>query len=189
MAKVNIGSNAFLYPMPVVLVGAQVDGKVNFMTVAWTTRVNFKPPLAAVCISKTHHTARGIAQTQQFSINIPSAAMVQQTDYCGIVSGKSKDKSTLFEVFYGELAQAPMIADCPLTMECRLQQTVDLPSNFVFIGEIVHAYAEESCLTDGNPDIKKIDPVVLTMPDNGYWAVGDYVAKAWSVGKKAKAVS
>ncbi len=189
MAKVNIGGNAFLYPMPVVLVGTHVDDKVNFMTVAWVTRVDFKPPMAAVCINKAHHTVKGIPAAGEFSINIPSTAMVRQTDYCGIVSGKTKDKSKIFRVFYGELSQAPMIVDCPMTMECRLRQTVDLPSSFLFIGEIVNAYAEETCLTDGNPDIKKIDPLLLTMPDNGYWSVGSYIAKAWSVGKKGPAES
>jgi hypothetical protein len=41
-------------------------------------------------------------------------------------------------------------------------------------------------MTDGNPDIKKIDPLVLTMPDNSYWGIGEFIAKAWNVGKELK---
>jgi flavin reductase (DIM6/NTAB) family NADH-FMN oxidoreductase RutF len=69
-------------------------------------------------------------------------------------------------------------------MECRLFQTVDLPTNELFIGEIVGVYTEERYLTDGKPDIKKINPFILTMPDNNYWKVGDLAAKAWSVGRR-----
>jgi flavin reductase (DIM6/NTAB) family NADH-FMN oxidoreductase RutF len=68
-------------------------------------------------------------------------------------------------------------------MACRLTQTVDLPFNHFFIGEIVEAYSEERYLTDGMPDIRKMAPFTLTMPDNRYWSVGEPIAQAWSVGK------
>ncbi len=114
--------------------------------------------------------------------------MVGVTDYCGLVSGRKVDKARLFEVFYGALQGAPMITECPLNMECGLVDTVDLPSNYLFIGEIVGAYCGEEFMTDGNPDIRKIDPLVLTMPDNSYWGVGEFIAKAWNVGKELKKV-
>ncbi|MCU0571596.1 MAG: flavin reductase family protein [Syntrophobacteraceae bacterium] len=184
--KQSLGSNAFLYPMPVVLVGTLVDGKPNFMTVGWVSRVNFKPPLLAIAVNHAHHTAAGVRQSGTFSVNIPSMDMIEATDYCGLVSGRSTDKSALFEVFYGATESAPMIAQCPLNIECRLHQTVDLPSNHLFIGEIIEAYAEPRFLKDGRPDIKTMNPFVLTMPDNGYWAVGERLAQAWSVGKQLK---
>ena len=65
--------------------------------------------------------------------------MVKETDYCGLVSGKNVDKGEFFEVFYGELKTAPMIAECPINMECRLIQTVDFPRHDIFVGEIVAA--------------------------------------------------
>jgi len=77
-----------------------------------------------------------------------------------------------------------MIQACPLTMACSLVQAVDLPTNTLFIGEIKGAYADEQCLTEGTPDSKKMEPLTLTMPDNSYWAVGEYLGKAWSIGKK-----
>jgi flavin reductase (DIM6/NTAB) family NADH-FMN oxidoreductase RutF len=96
------------------------------------------------------------------------------------------DKSGLFRVFYGELETAPLIEECPLGLECRLYQVVELPANDLFIGEIVAAYADEDCLTDGRPDILKINPLVLTMPDNNYWTVGEQAGQAWQAGKKLK---
>jgi flavin reductase (DIM6/NTAB) family NADH-FMN oxidoreductase RutF len=108
--------------------------------------------------------------------------MVAVTDYCGIVSGGKTDKSKLFEVFYGELKSAPMISECPLTIECKLVQTVDLPTNTLFIGEIRNIYSEERYLENGKPDVRKIRPFLLTMPDNRFWSVGGQVGNAWKDG-------
>ena len=69
--------------------------------------------------------------------------LVAVTDYTGLVSGKRVDKSGLFDLFYGELNAVPMIKECPLTIECKLYQQVELPTNSFFIGEIVNAYSEE----------------------------------------------
>ena len=186
MSKVKIDSNAFTYPMPMTLVGAMVGGKPNFLAVAWVTRVNYKPPMIAVALGKPHHTNPGIRATKAFSVCIPGVDLMEKADYCGIVSGKKTDKAGLFTVFTGEATGAPMIEECRLCMECRLVQTVDLLGDELFIGEIVGAYADASCLTDGKPDVKKIDPFVLTMPDNGYWRVGERVGEAWNAGKKVK---
>lgn len=186
MKKIDIGNNVFPTPMPVVLVGTRVEGKINFMTVGWFSRVNARPPMAAVSINKAHHTPKGILETGTFSINVPGVRMVEAADYCGLTSGKNTDKSRLFEVFYGELETAPMIAACPITVECRLVQTVDLPTNHLFIGEIAGAWCDEEVMTDGKPDMKKIDPLLLTMPDNRYLSLGECVASAWSVGRNLK---
>jgi flavin reductase (DIM6/NTAB) family NADH-FMN oxidoreductase RutF len=186
MQKLDIETNVYLYPMPIVLVGAIVEGKPNLMTVGWVSRVNFKPPMIAIAINKVHYTPKGIRENGAFSINIPTRSMVEVTDYCGLVSGRTTDKSGLFEIFYGELQGAPMISECPLNMACKLVDTVDLPSNYLFIGEIVGAFCGEQFVPDGNPDIKKIDPLVLSMPDNSYWGIGEFIAKAWNVGKELK---
>jgi flavin reductase (DIM6/NTAB) family NADH-FMN oxidoreductase RutF len=79
-----------------------------------------------------------------------------------------------------------MIADCPLSMECRLTQTVENPSNNFYIGEITASFTEERYLTGGHPDIKKINPLLLTMPDNRYWTVGECAGNAWKDGMNLK---
>jgi len=186
MKKLEIDNNVYLCPMPVVLVGTVVRGKANFMTVGWVSRVNFKPPMMAVCINRFHYTPKGILENRSFSVNIPGRKMLELTDYCGLVSGKTVDKSELFDLFYGKIPTAPLIADCPLNMECKLAQVVELPSNFLFVGEIAGAYCEERFMTDGKPDIEKMDPFVLSMPGNRYWAVGEHIGDAWSAGETLK---
>ena len=173
--------------MPVSLVGAHVDGKPNFLAVAWFTMVSYKPPRIAIALGKGHYTNPGIKENKTFSVCLPSEDMAEITDYCGIVSGKITDKSDIFDIFYGELNTAPMIRDCPLNMECTLVEIVESSLNEIFIGEIVGTYTEKRFLTDGKSDFKKIKPLILSQPDTSYWRLGEPLAKAWSIGKKFKA--
>ncbi len=170
--------------MPTTLVGATVEGKANFMAVAWVSRVNMTPPMIAIAVRQGRHTRKGIVANNTFSVCIPSVEMEKVTDYCGVESGSRSDKSRLFDVFYGELGTAPMIAECPVNMECRLLQVVELPTHGVFIGEIVAAYSEERFLIDGKPDVLKTNPMLLTLPDRRYWALGDQVGSAYQDGLK-----
>lgn len=183
MDQVKMGTRVTPCPMPVTLVGTKVEGRVNFMAVAWIARVNNKPPIWGAGIAKRHFTMKGIHENREFSINFPTAEMITETDYCGLGSGSKIDKSDVFDVFYGALEGAPMIAGCPLAIECRVHDVVDMPTNYLVLGEVVEAYSEERFLTDDRLDIKKANPVVLTMPDNRYWTVGEHVADAWDAGK------
>ena len=71
-------------------------------------------------------------------------------------------------------------------MECKLIKTIEIGNDTLFIGEIVNTYTEDKYLSDGKPDITKIRPFGVTMPDNNYWLIGGWLEKAWSVGKKTK---
>ena len=180
--KIKIDANVFPFPMPMSLVGAQVEGKPNFLAVAWVSRVNYKPPLIAVALGKAHYTNQGIVKQHAFSVNIPGAGLVAKTDYCGLVSGSRKDKAMIFEVFYGDLG-VPLIGDCPVSMECSLVKTIELEMDTLFIGEIKNAYSEDAYLKDGKPSLEKIKPFMLAMPDNSYWTLGEQIGKAWAAGE------
>lgn len=186
MDKIKLDNGAaFLYPMPMVLVGAVVAGRANFMAVAWVSRVNAKPAMFAVALGR-HHTNQGIEEHRQFSINIPDIALMEKTDYCGLVTGAKRDKSKVFDVFFGQLDKAPLIAECPVSMACEVVQSVTLPADTLYIGEPKEIFTEEKYMTDGKLDIRKVKPFTLTMPDNGYWAVGERIGTAWSAGKALK---
>ncbi len=184
MEKISIEPRTFLYPMPVVLVGANVNGKPTYTTIAYCGIVQHKPPMISIASNKGHYANSGIKENRTFSINIPSQEMVEVTDYIGLNSGKTVDKSILFENFYGELKTAPMARECPLNLECSLIQTVNVSGgNDIFIGEIVRAYAEEKYIANGLPDISKIKPIIFSMHDNNYWKLGGHLGRAWSIGK------
>lgn len=189
MEKTRIGAKTFLYPMPAVLVGANVNGKPNYLTIAYCGIVRHKPPLIAIACGERHHTTAGILENGTFSVNIPSEEMVEVADYVGIYSGKSVDKSALFETFYGVLKTAPMIKECPLNLECRVVLTPDIDGRKdIFIGEIVETYADEQCLSNGLPDIKKIKPIIFSNHDHNYWKVGEHLGRAFSIGKSFGAI-
>jgi flavin reductase (DIM6/NTAB) family NADH-FMN oxidoreductase RutF len=183
MDKVSIGTNATICPMPITLIGSIVNSHPNFMTVAFISRVNMDPPLISMALNKRSATREAVLENRNFSVNFPTTGMAEKADYCGIVSAKNTDKSGLFEVFYGTLPEAPMIRECPLSFECRVVETHDFKTHTSFIGEIVATHLDSTCLTDGKPDPAKINPVVLTMPDNHDWALGKPVGNAWSCGK------
>lgn len=186
MEKIKVDISTRVFPMPMVVVGAVVEGRINYLAVAWVCWVNPNPPMIGVALGKGHHTNKGIREHKEFGISIPSVDLIKAVDYVGLVSGAKADKSKVFESFQGQLQYAPMIRNCPLTIECKVVTTVDLPSNEFFIGEIVGVYTEECYLTDGKPDIKKIKPFLLTMPDSRYREVGEIIGNAWSIGKDFK---
>lgn len=176
-----------LYPTPTVLVGAMVDDKPNYITIAHVGIVNHaRPYLISLSSAKAHYTNGGIKKNREFSVNIPSEDLVVQTDYVGIVSGKNTDKSGLFEVFHGQLENAPMIRQCPVNMECRLYDIYDTPTHDLIIGEIVETYAAESVLTEGKIDLAKLKPLLFDMSSIKYWSLGEIVADCWKVGKQLK---
>lgn len=181
MSKITMGDQVFVYPMPVVLLGTMLDKRPNFMTVGWISRVNYKPPLLGVGIGKSHASCDGILEKGYFSINYPNEDMIGSTDYCGIFSGRDVDKSGIFRLFFGETG-APMVYESSLSVECNLERTIDLGSNYLFLGSVVQSYTEGIYLTEGKLDIRKMLPLLLTMPDNSYWSVGEKLGDAWKIG-------
>lgn len=185
MEKIKIGGKTFLYPMPTTLVGANVNEKPNYLAVAYCGIVQNSPAMIAIALRESRFTNAGIKENNTFSVNIPSAEMIIVTDYCGLASGSKVDKSKLFNTFYGELKTAPMIEECPLNMECKLIQTLDYGGTHdIFIGEIVETYTTEQYLSNGLPDIKKINPILLSIYDRNYWKVGEHLGKAWKIGEE-----
>jgi flavin reductase (DIM6/NTAB) family NADH-FMN oxidoreductase RutF len=187
MDKIKLGTGSYLLPMPVVLVGANVNDRPNFLTIAYVGIVSHAPAMIEIALRKNRFSSSGIKKNQTFSVNAASSALVDVTDYCGIYSGEKVDKSQVFEVFYGELQTAPMIAESPLNMECRLAEVIDLGgSHEVFIGEIVEAYSSEEYLSNGRPDLQKIQPIVYDGSSMSYWTLGGELARAFQVGKDYK---
>jgi len=180
--KKKLGAGTALYPMPVTLVGATVNGKPNYLTIAHVGIMDHAR--VSLSMGKSHYTNDGIRENGTFSVNIAPERLVKETDYCGLVSGRKADKARLFDTFYGELETAPMIEGCPINMECRLVQTVDMPKHDVFIGEVVQAYCDEECFEGDVVDFSKVHPILFAMYDRSYFKLGERFAPAWNVGKE-----
>ena len=180
MKKVKI-NNQPVGPFPAMLVGTSVDGKANYTTVGAGGCACLAPVLC-VSLKDTHHTTKGILQTGYFSVNIPSVELLEKTDYCGLVSGKDVDKSTLFTSFFGEEGNAPMIEECPLNFCCKVCDKKEIQGFTMFFGKMVAAYVNENCLSAGKLDPIKIDPII--MMGLSYCSMKDIVGQPFSEGKK-----
>jgi flavin reductase (DIM6/NTAB) family NADH-FMN oxidoreductase RutF len=186
MKKVQLNPQTLTCIAPTVLVGTMVDGKPNFMTVAWCGVVNSEPPMVSVSIRPSRYTLKGI-QTKEFSVNIPSADLVKEADYCGIVSGSKVDKVNVckFNIFYGKLKNAPLIEQCPVNLACKVEHILELGTHQLIIGSVEETYISETCLTDGKPDIRKINPIIFTMAlPAEYFAFGKSLGKGYTTGKE-----
>jgi flavin reductase (DIM6/NTAB) family NADH-FMN oxidoreductase RutF len=147
-------------PTPVVLAGAVVNGKPNYATIG-AFGVVCKGPIFYISLKDTHYTTIGVKGTGYFSVNIPSVDMIQKTDYCGLVSGRTIDKSHLFTSFYYDVGNAPMISECPMNFSCKVIQTFPVCGFEMFLGEIVSTFINKDCLTGDTPDPLKINPTLL----------------------------
>jgi flavin reductase (DIM6/NTAB) family NADH-FMN oxidoreductase RutF len=172
----------YLIPKPVALIGALVEDKPNFFTVADLCTTAYKR--FVISSGKSHYTNKGILENEAFSVNIPSNKMVEKTDYCGIKSGKKTDKSNLFDVFYGEILKTvPMIKGAPITHTCKLVDTVDFgDTHYLFIGEVIETFANEVYLKNNIPVLEEINPFTW-YSDNYYRNIGEKIAEAYKIGK------
>lgn len=190
MTKKTLGAKTMLYPMPSFLIGADIGGKANFLTAAWAGIACGEPPMVCVSIRESRYTMKGIRENKTFSVNVPSAEMAVKADYCGIVSGKKEDKTAIcgFNVFYGKTENAPLIEECPVNLECTLEQLIELGSHTLVIGRIKETHISDYCITNGKPDASKISPLIyMSSGKNGeYYSLGKYIDEAFSCGKALK---
>ncbi len=181
MEKVQVGRMA-VGANPAVIAGAIVNGKPNFLTLGNYGGISPRPvPLVYISVNKSHYTNAGIKEHGYFSINWPSKDLVVKTDYAGLVSGKTVDKSKLFTVFYGSIDKAPLIDECPVNIVCKLSQVVDLPTQEVFIGEVLETFVNKDCCDGTKPNLASINPLLIG--GGAYWELGAKAGDAFKDGK------
>ncbi|MDP3297420.1 MAG: flavin reductase family protein [Thermodesulfovibrionia bacterium] len=186
--KKSIGAKTIIYPTPVLVVGTyDKAGKPNVMTAAWGGVCCSSPPCVAVSLRKATYSYGNIVERKAFTINIPSETYVKEIDYFGIVSGKNKDKfsATGLTPVKSDLVDAPYVKEFPFALECRLLHTIEIGLHTQFIGEIMDIKADESMLDEnGSLDIEKIKPILFAPESKTYYRVGQYIGKAFSIGKE-----
>ena len=191
MKKTKINPMPLLFPHPTVIVGVDVDGKPDLVSVAWATIACGTPPYMAIALNRVRYSFKGLRENMTFSVNIPDTSLFKETDYCGIATGARDDKveDCKLKIFYGEVANAPYIEECPVNIGCTAEHILRLGSHYLITGPIKEIYISEDCMTDGKPDVSKIDPIVyMTYPAGTYNKVGEYLGPAFRIGKEIKNV-
>ncbi|AKG33857.1 flavin reductase family protein [Paenibacillus durus] len=177
----KVDAKVALSPIPLVVIGSEFDGKVNYITVAYTGLLDSQTIL--VSLGKIQYSNKGLKENMTMSINIPSEEMVAKADYVGLVSGAKVDKSSVFESFYGDLKGAPMIKGASACMECEVVEIIEMPNHNVYVCKVKNTYWNENSLIENNVDISLAKPLLFDIYQRKYLKVGDVLADAWSIGK------
>lgn len=182
MEKQNLGSLLALYPKPMTVVGAEVEGKVNWLVVGHTGIIGHDRIL--VSMNKNHYTNQGIRKSKKLSINLVSRDMLPKADYVGSVSGASVDKSGVFAFHWGENG-TPVIDASPLTMECDVVDIYETEGFDNFICSVANTYAAPEVLDDnGKLDYTRLKPVLFEFPTYSYIATGEIIGKCLNLDKE-----
>lgn len=176
MSKVQLQPDTMLNPMPVILVSCLKEGaKPNLITLAWTGVACSKPPMISIAIRPDRFSHEIISQSGEFVIAVPNAEMIKAVDMCGTVSGRSVDKWNLTGLtpLAADRVKAPLVAEAPLNLECKVAQVLQLGAHDLFIAEVVAVHAEERVVTEkGGIDTDKSAPVVYCYGSHEYRALG-----------------
>ena len=184
--KKNLGNLLALYPKPMTVVGAEVEGKVNWLVLGHTGVIGHDRIL--VSMSKSHYTNQGIKKSKRLSVNLVSREMLPKADYVGSVSGATVDKSEVFAYHIGE-NDTPVIDASPLTMECEVVDIYETDGFDNFICAIVNTYAASDVLdSDGKLDYTKLKPVLFEFPTYSYLATGEIIGKCLNPDKPGMCV-
>ncbi len=172
----------YLAPLPVILVTTRTknDKKIldNIIPISWAGIVESAPHMINICISRGKYSWKTIKETKEFGVGIPGAKYIEQVDICGSVHGDKVDKFELvnFSKLEPEVIDAPLITECPINMECKLENIIEFKSHDMFVGSIVKTHVDPNFMMDnGEPDYKKID--ILCYANGYYWTLGKIVEK------------
>ncbi len=186
MARKSFGAKPLSYPQPVWIIATyDENGKPDAMNAAWGG-ISEENEIS-VCLSPGHKTCKNFAKTGAFTVSMADAKHVAACDYVGITSGNivpDKFERTGFTVTKSEYVNAPIINELAVCIECRVKEyNLD---TCILKGEVVNVSVDESALTDGKVDIKKVAPIAFDPFNLTYNLVGEEVAKAFAVGKELK---
>lgn len=184
--KTSVGAKTLHFPTPTCVVGTyDADGNPNVMTAAWSGICCSRPPCVYVSLRKATYSYAAIVARKAYTISIPSEDHIVAVDYFGIATGAKENKLARagLTAVRSDLVDAPYVKEFPVVLECRLVRAEELGLHTMFVGEIMDVKGEPGVMDDGKLDIAKIRPVIYDPARNRYFKVGEYLGKAFIVGK------
>ena len=177
MAKRKIKPATLLNPLPICLITCQAEGSApNILTVAAIGICCFDPPLIGMAIRPSRHSHRLIMETGEFVVNVPNNDLVREVDLCGSLSGREKDKFPTVGLtpLPGEVVRTPLIKECPINLECRVKQVLNLGTHDFFLAEVVASHVDEEYLDPaGNWRGELLQPLAYHLLSREYWSLGE----------------
>lgn len=176
-----------IYPVPAVLVTvADSEGNSNIITIAWTGTICTNPPMAYISVRPERYSYHMLRESGEFVINLATESMAYATDYCGVRSGRDVDKwkETGLTPVPAQTVKAPVIAESPVAIECRVTEVKELGSHHMFLAEVTGVSVDEQWLNErGTLELAKAAPIVYS--HGGYYGLSELLGTfGWSVKKK-----
>ncbi|MDD3953176.1 MAG: flavin reductase family protein [Lentisphaeria bacterium] len=177
-----------LAPVPAVLVACGNSGghKANLITIAWAGIVCSKPPMLSISVRPERFSYPILRECGEFSVNLPTAQMAATVDWCGVVSGRDHDKfaESGLTAVPGKQISAPIVAECPLSMECKVTQILELGAHHLFLAEILAVQVSEELLdASGRLNLERDN--LLAYVHGHYYNLGECIGHfGFSVRKK-----
>ena len=166
MSKQSWKPGNMLYPLPVVMLSAaDKEGRDDIITVAWAGTVCTNPPMVSISIRPERYSYHMIRETGEFVINLTTEELAFATDYCGVKSGRDVDKfkETGLTREKAEKVKAPMIAEAPVSIECKVKEIRELGSHHMFIAQVAAVHADEKYMDEKNRfDLNRARPIVYS---------------------------
>lgn len=166
MAKQKFKPGNMLYPLPVVMVSvADQNGKNNIITIAWAGTVCTNPPMVSISVRPERHSYQMIKDTGEFVINLTTKELAYATDYCGVKSGRDVDKFKEMKLtpIKATEVNAPLIAESPVNIECKVTQVLELGTHHMFLAKVVAVTVEDKYMDEKNKfHLSKADPIVYS---------------------------
>ncbi|MBR3358977.1 MAG: flavin reductase family protein [Solobacterium sp.] len=182
----NFGKKTIITPLPVVILGTyDENGVPNAMNAAWAGQIDAHQ--IVVSLSK-HKTTDNLERCGEFTVSFATRKTAVESDYFGIETGRKVNKieKAGFHAEEGEYVNAPVFAEYPLTLECRVVELRPDTEGYILIGETVNMSADESILTDGKVDLGKMEPIMFDSSMNKYRVIGEIVGDAFKDGMKLR---
>jgi flavin reductase (DIM6/NTAB) family NADH-FMN oxidoreductase RutF len=188
--KTHFGPQKILFPMPVSLVVTGNMDKANIVTIAWVSLLTSKPPTLGISVGTRGFSGKEIQKNGHFTVNIASADIMVEADFCGITSGKDVDKfkATGLTPLPSKFIESPIIRECPMNIECKLTGSSIVGQTNHFIGEILQVHMDSDKLKDhsdpGSYISEAVNPLIYMGGAREYRKLGDKAGDAYSIGRK-----
>lgn len=192
MAKQTWKPGNMVYPLPAVLVSvSDKNGKDNLITVAWVGTVCTNPPMVSISVRPERYSYQMLRESGEFVINLTTEKLAFATDYCGVRSGRDRDKfkDTGLTKEKADFVKAPMVAEAPVSIECRVKEVLELGSHHMFLADVLAVHAEEAYIDEKNKfQLNLAKPLVYSHGE--YLGVGKKLGTfGYSIRKKKKQIS
>ncbi|MBR2381403.1 MAG: flavin reductase family protein [Clostridia bacterium] len=188
MAKRTLRGGALVCPLPPTMVSCGDMENSNIITIGWTGILNTIPPKTYISVRPTRHSYEIIKEKGEFVINLTPSKLVKEADYCGIYTGKKVDKFAKCKLtkVKGTQVDAPMIDECPVSIECKVTDIIPLGSHDMFMADIVAVNVDEALFD--KDDKMRLDKANLVAYAHGeYFELGKRIGKfGFSTNKKKK---